>query len=81
MSAVYLLIPVALVLVSIIIYIFFWAVRNDQFGDLEGPAHRILFDDDSPEVAGGTETTGDDSGNTVAGAADQRSGNAGPTGT
>jgi nitrogen fixation-related uncharacterized protein len=25
--------------------VFFWAVKNDQFEDLEGPAHSILFDD------------------------------------
>ncbi|MEI6319940.1 MAG: cbb3-type cytochrome oxidase assembly protein CcoS, partial [Pseudomonadota bacterium] len=25
---------------------FWWAVRNDQFEDMEGPAHRLLLDDD-----------------------------------
>ena len=25
---------------------FFWAVKSGQYEDLEGPAHRILFDDD-----------------------------------
>ncbi|KZS23836.1 hypothetical protein BMY_1706 [Wohlfahrtiimonas chitiniclastica] len=25
---------------------FIWAVRSKQFDDLEGPAHRILFDED-----------------------------------
>lgn len=46
MDAIYLLIPIALVLVAIGIAIFFWAVKSDQFEDLEGPAHSILFDDD-----------------------------------
>jgi cbb3-type cytochrome oxidase maturation protein len=46
MDIIYLLLPVALVIVVIIIAIFFWAVRSDQFDDLEGPAHRILMDDD-----------------------------------
>lgn len=46
MDAIYLLIPIALVLVVIGIAIFFWAVKSDQFEDLEGPAHSILFDDD-----------------------------------
>jgi nitrogen fixation-related uncharacterized protein len=27
-----------------------WAVRNDQFDDLEGPAHSILFDDDEDRI-------------------------------
>ena len=47
MDIIYLLLPVALIFVIIIIGIFFWAVRTDQFEDLEGPAHRILMDDDA----------------------------------
>ena len=46
MDIIYLLLPVALIIVIIIIAIFFWAVKSDQFEDLEGPAHRILMDDD-----------------------------------
>jgi cbb3-type cytochrome oxidase maturation protein len=49
MDVIYILLPVALVIVIIIIAIFFWAVRSDQFDDLEGPAHRILMDDDDGE--------------------------------
>jgi cbb3-type cytochrome oxidase maturation protein len=26
----------------------FWAVRSGQFEDMEGPANRILLDDDDP---------------------------------
>lgn len=47
MDIIYLLLPVALIIVVIIIGVFFWAVKSDQFEDLEGPAHRILMDDDS----------------------------------
>ncbi len=47
---IYLLIPLALVLVVIIIAVFMWAVRSDQFDDLEGPAHRILMDEDEPRI-------------------------------
>ena len=47
MNIIYLLIPLALVLAGIVIWIFFWAVKSDQFEDLEGPAHRILMDDDN----------------------------------
>ena len=46
MDIIYLLLPIALIIVIIIIAVFFWAVKSDQFDDLEGPAHRILMDDD-----------------------------------
>lgn len=45
MDAIYLLIPIALILVVVGVVVFFWAVKSDQFDDLEGPAHSILFDD------------------------------------
>ncbi len=48
MSILYLLIPLSLILLGLAVWAFFWAVRHDQFEDLEGPAHRILFDDDDP---------------------------------
>ena len=48
MEILYLLIPMSLVLVFLIAAIFWWAVRSGQFDDLEGPAHRILLDDEAP---------------------------------
>ncbi|NCS66065.1 MAG: cbb3-type cytochrome oxidase assembly protein CcoS [Hydrogenophilales bacterium CG03_land_8_20_14_0_80_62_28] len=48
MDILYLLIPISLVLVAFIALILLWAVRNGQFEDMEGPAYRILMDDDSP---------------------------------
>jgi len=48
MEVVYLLIPLSILLVGVIVWVFFWAIRSGQFDDLEGPAHRILMDDDSP---------------------------------
>ena len=48
MEIIYLLIPLALVLVAAAIWVFFWAVKSDQFDDMEGPAHQILMDDDEP---------------------------------
>jgi cbb3-type cytochrome oxidase maturation protein len=47
MEAIYLLIPLSIVLVFTIGAVFWWALAHGQFEDLEGPAHRILFDDDS----------------------------------
>lgn len=46
MEIIYLLLPIALILVVIIIWVFMWAVKTDQFEDLEGPAHRIIMEDD-----------------------------------
>ena len=45
MESLILLIPIALILIAIAIKIFFWAVDDGQFDDLEGPAHSILFDE------------------------------------
>jgi cbb3-type cytochrome oxidase maturation protein len=49
MEILYLLIPLSVVLVFLIGAVFWWSVRSGQFDDLEGPAHRILMDDDRPE--------------------------------
>ncbi|NIR59081.1 MAG: cbb3-type cytochrome oxidase assembly protein CcoS [Gammaproteobacteria bacterium] len=50
MEILYLLIPLGLVLLAVAIAAFVWAVRSGQFEDLEGPAHRILMDDDDPKI-------------------------------
>ena len=50
MDIIYVLVPLSLVLLSIAIGIFFWAVRSGQFDDMDSPAHKILFDDDEPEA-------------------------------
>ena len=46
MDILYLLIPMSVVLVALIVAAFLWAIRSGQFDDLEGPAHRILMDDE-----------------------------------
>jgi cbb3-type cytochrome oxidase maturation protein len=50
MNILYLLIPLGLVLLGIALWAFMWAVRSGQFEDMEGPAHRMLMDDDDPRV-------------------------------
>jgi cbb3-type cytochrome oxidase maturation protein len=40
------LIPAALCLGFIGLMAFLWAMKSGQFDDLDGAAHRILFDDD-----------------------------------
>jgi cbb3-type cytochrome oxidase maturation protein len=59
MEILYLLIPLSLLLVGVIIWVFLWAVRSGQFDDLEGPAHQILMDDDRP-VTGQSADTSDE---------------------
>ncbi|MGI2027506.1 MULTISPECIES: cbb3-type cytochrome oxidase assembly protein CcoS [unclassified Endozoicomonas] len=45
MESLIILIPLALILIAVAIKLFFWAVDDGQFDDLEGPAHSILFDE------------------------------------
>lgn len=52
MSILYLLIPLALVLMLVAVMFFLWTVKNGQYDDLQGPAHRILMDDDDPLIPG-----------------------------
>ena len=47
MEALYLLVPLSLIIVGIALWIFFGAADSGQFDDLEGPALRILHDDDN----------------------------------
>ncbi len=47
MDILYLLIPLSVVLVFLIGWAFWWSLGSGQFDDLEGPAHRILQDDDT----------------------------------
>lgn len=48
MDILLLLIPLSLVLVGVIAWIMLWAVKSGQFDDLEGPAHSVVMDDDTP---------------------------------
>ena len=50
MEIVMFLVPVMLILVVMGILLFSWAVKNGQYDDLEGPAHRILYDDDKDMI-------------------------------
>lgn len=45
MSVIYVLIPIAILLTAVGIYIFFWAVKTEQFDDLEKQGMSILYDD------------------------------------
>ncbi|WAJ69045.1 cbb3-type cytochrome oxidase assembly protein CcoS [Catenovulum adriaticum] len=46
MNVIYVLIPLAIIIVLVAIAIFFWAVRKNQFDDLDRQGYEILFDDE-----------------------------------
>ena len=50
MEILYLLIPLGILILGIAIGAFIWAVKSGQFEDMQGPAHRILMDDDDPLI-------------------------------
>ncbi|MBN8455353.1 cbb3-type cytochrome oxidase assembly protein CcoS [Accumulibacter sp.] len=60
METLYLLIPISVVLVFLIALAFWWSLRSGQFDDMEGPAYRILMDDDrsSPAAKPGDDRPG-----------------------
>ena len=50
MQIVMILVPLMLILVALGVLLFSWAVKNGQYDDMDGPAHRILYDDGKPAV-------------------------------
>jgi cbb3-type cytochrome oxidase maturation protein len=57
LSIIYVLIPLAIIIVGIAILVFFWAVKSNQFDDLERQGYSILFDDDLKKDTNETEDT------------------------
>jgi P-type Cu2+ transporter len=55
MDALYVMIPIAIVIVALAIRLLFWAVDSGQYDDMDGPAHSILFDDDDPGLQAGVQ--------------------------
>jgi cbb3-type cytochrome oxidase maturation protein len=51
MESLYLLIPLSVLVALAAGLLFWWSSRTGQFDDLEGPAHRLLQDDDAPITA------------------------------
>jgi len=49
MESLFLLIPISLLLIGLLVWIFCWSVKAGQFDDLEGPGEAILMDDDTPK--------------------------------
>lgn len=59
MPALYIMIPAALLVVGVAVWIFFWAVDSGQYEDLDSPAHSILFDDQDPQHQAGVARADD----------------------
>ncbi|MFV0574720.1 MAG: cbb3-type cytochrome oxidase assembly protein CcoS [Vibrio sp.] len=51
MESLYLLIPIAIIFVCIAVAVFIWAVKTDQFDDLDRQGHDILFEDNDKPAA------------------------------
>lgn len=50
MDILWLLVPMSVLIALGIGAIFIWSARSGQFDDLEGPAHRMLMDDDRAQT-------------------------------
>ena len=50
MSVLYIVLPLALVVVAAAVSAFVWATRHGQFDDLDTPAVRMLHDDGERKV-------------------------------
>jgi cbb3-type cytochrome oxidase maturation protein len=48
MSVLFIVVPLALIIVLIAVVAYVWSARNGQFDDLDTPAVRMLHDDDGP---------------------------------
>jgi len=46
MAVLYIVLPLAIVLAAGAVWAFIWSAKSGQFDDLDGPAERILHDDD-----------------------------------
>ncbi|MBF0272265.1 MAG: cbb3-type cytochrome oxidase assembly protein CcoS [Magnetococcales bacterium] len=52
MNTIYILLPLAVLLSLVGLGMLIWSIRRGQFDDMEGPAHRILFEDDQEMIPG-----------------------------
>jgi cbb3-type cytochrome oxidase maturation protein len=60
MDVIYGLLPGMLLLGIVGVAVFFWAVRNGQYDDMDGAANRILMDDPLVESKKQKETHNDE---------------------
>lgn len=86
MTILWLLLPVALLFFGFVVWGLIWTIRSNQYEDLEGPAYRVLMDDNDPriprrgEVAGHSTDDGDGGVETSSQSADHAADTANNTG-
>ncbi len=56
MEIIYFLVPIGIVMLGVAIGLFSWAVKSDQFDDLDREGRRILFDEDMVAPQGKSTT-------------------------
>ena len=61
MEVLFLLIPISLAILALIVWALLWSIRSGQFDDLEGPAQRILMDEDEIVSRDGKPTSAEES--------------------
>lgn len=59
MDILWLLVPMSVLIALGIGAVFIWSARSGQFDDLEGPAHRLMMDDDRVPQTGKDTPAGD----------------------
>jgi len=50
MSSIYTLIPIAMLFLGIAVALFFWAIKSNQFDDLDREGINILFEEDPYKI-------------------------------
>ncbi len=65
MDILYLLIPISMIFVVIIAWVFVWSVKSGQYEDMEGPAHEILMDNDSIQTTNHDDDESPDEQNSI----------------
>lgn len=58
MSVIFIVLPLALIVVAIAVIAYVWSARGGQFDDLDTPAVRMLHDDDGPTHAEPPKSSG-----------------------
>ena len=72
MSMLYILIPLALMLLAVAVWALIWAIRSGQFDDLESHGWSVVLDDDQRPPPDPDENTSEDA--DAAGDAEPRQG-------
>jgi cbb3-type cytochrome oxidase maturation protein len=57
MESLYLLIPIALLIIVFAVKLLFWAINSGQYDDLDTEGHRILFDEPVEKKPKSSEST------------------------